>query len=467
MLSIKQKLSNLINFARDKSCDFVYSYYFPMLISAIALLFWLLDLQMIGVSILVFITCLVFIFLDDFLPIIPLMFIIPMCFRNAKVLLAEEQTLTIVFCSALFLSLVIHLFRYSIKITLDGFFYTLLGVLLIFLLGGIFSGDYANHFETIDIFLISAVTPLAIHFFFFNKIKLDENRDYRRYFCFCFICAVALACLQLCYALFYKHFIGKWTLGSLPGGVSWANTNHVANLILLAVPLCFYMMTSSKGLTAWFILLAFFYTTIALSKSHGGLATLAFFTPVLMCASYQFSYKSNRKFLIWAFVILIVSAILVLTYFYLYDYTALVDFIKTSSSGNGRDKIYEQATNIFANHPILGIGFGNGKLVLPKNANGFFHSSFFHILACAGIVGIAFYIFYYIVRFKYLTKNNSLIGKFALISFFMFGVYGIIENNEFNIVLTFMTTMITAVGLFNKKGSDDMPLPLYMKNPKF
>ena len=297
--------------------------------------------------------------------------------------------------------------------------------------------------------------------------KCEKKEDYRKYFCFCFICAVSLACLQLCYALFYKRFIGRWPLGSLPGGFSWANTNHVANLILLAVPLCFYMMTSSKGLIPWFILLAFFYTTLALSKSHGGIATLIFFTPILMCTLYQFSHKSNRNFLNWAFLILAVSAILILSYFYLHDYSTLINFIKTSSDANGRDKLYEKAVEIFVNHPVLGIGFGNGKLALSKNTNGLFHSSFFHILACSGIGGIAFFIFYYLFRFSYLTKGNSLIGKFALISFFMFGVYGIIENNEFNIVLTFMTTMITVVGLFNKKGSDDMPLPLYMKNPKF
>ena len=89
------------------------------------------------------------------------------------------------------------------------------------------------------------------------------------------------------------------------------------------------------------------------------------------------------------------------------------------------------------------------------------------MLACAGIVGVIVYAIYYVVRMKYLAKGNTLLGYFALFSLFMFGVYGMMENNEFNIVLMFMTTVITVVGLMNKKGSDDKPLPLYIKTPKF
>ena len=70
-------------------------------------------------------------------------------------------------------------------------------------------------------------------------------------------------------------------------------------------------------------------------------------------------------------------------------------------------------------------------------------------------------------RMKYLLKNDSVLGYFALYSFIMFALYGLIENNEFNIVLMFMTTLITIVGLINKKGSDDKPLPLWVKKPIF
>ena len=49
----------------------------------------------------------------------------------------------------------------------------------------------------------------------------------------------------------------------------------------------------------------------------------------------------------------------------------------------------------------------------------------------------------------------------------MFAVYGMVDNGEFNIVLLVMTTLITLVGHINKNGSDDKPLPLFVKIPKF
>ena len=88
-------------------------------------------------------------------------------------------------------------------------------------------------------------------------------------------------------------------------------------------------------------------------------------------------------------------------------------------------------------------------------------------MACAGSVGILTYIAYYIIRAKYVLKNNTVLGDLVFLAFIMFGVYGTIENSEFNIVLLFMTTLITLVGHINKNGSDDKPLPLFVKVYKF
>ena len=115
---------------------------------------------------------------------------------------------------------------------------------------------------------------------------------------------------------------------------------------------------------------------------------------------------------------------------------------------------------------------GGGKAALDTikathNYYGYFHSTIYHILACCGVVGILTYVAYYITRIKYLLKNNTVFGQAAFYAFFMFGLYGLIDNGEFNIVLLFMTTLITVVGLINKNGSDDRPLPLFVKIPKF
>ena len=232
------------------------------------------------------------------------------------------------------------------------------------------------------------------------------------------------------------------------------------------------MMLSSKRIFAWLIELLFLYLTLFLSGSDGSFATLGLFTPFLMLVVYKNVYRYNLKKIKLVFSLIIASAVIVLAYLCLFKLDVLLDFINDSANDTGRAYLYNLALKSFRSFPIFGIGLGGGNATLAAvkdvlDYNGFFHSTFFHILTCTGIVGIIGYVIYYIARMKYLLKNDSLLGRFALYSFIMFALYGLIENNEFNIVLMFMTTLITIVGLINKKGSDDKPLPLWVKKPIF
>ena len=472
MFYLNQKFDNLINLTREKTTDFVYSYFFPTLVALISLLFWIADLQLIGLTIVTLTTCFVFVVYDDFLPIIPLMLMIPMCFRDPSTAISSTIVPIIVIFSLLVLAIIFHLIKYSITIKFDKYSFMLICIVGLFIFSGIFAINFNNYLKAFDLFIISAIAPLAIHLFFYSKVKLNEKINYRRYFCFSFICAITLASMQLCYVFTYIKLIGPWPLGEMPGGFTWSNSNHVANLVLIAVPLCCYMMASTKRIWAWFIELLFLYLTLLLSSSDGGLATLVIFTPFIMYFLYQNAYISNRKFLRYAYFIIISIAILIVAILCLFLFDELLEFILSSSSSNGRNFLYSAALECFKERPIFGVGFGNGKacvenIIEVPDARGFFHSTFFHVLACAGMVGIIVYLIYYIVRIKYLIKGDSLLGKFSLISLLMFAIYALIENSEFNIVLMFMTTIITFVGLTNKKGSVDTPLPLYVKNPKF
>ncbi len=472
MLTIREKFNNLIKLAKEKTAPYVYSYFLPVLTSIIILLFWVADLQLIGFAIIALMASFIFVVYDDFLPIVPFIFSIPMCFRNPSLAISNSLVIFIIILSVLVLSIVFHFIRYSIKITFDGYGYMLLGIFALFLFAGIFAGGFSNYFKAIDLMMISTLMPLAIHVFFYNKIKLNDKIDYRKYFCFCFICAITLASMQLIYAFAYIKLIGPWSYGNMPGGFCWANSNHIASLILIAVPLCCYMMVSSKNLFCWFLELFFLYLTMLISGSDGALATLIIFTPFLMYALHQNAYKHNRKFLYYAYFALLSFAVLALALLCLFFFDKFWSFVMDSSSGNGRAFPYEVALQNFLKQPIFGVGFGNGRASLDlikatHDTNGFFHSTLFHILACAGIFGVLVYVVYYVVRIKYLAKSNTVLGHFSLFSFLMFGTYGMIENNEFNIVLLFMAMIITIVGLINKKGSGDRPLPLFVKNIKF
>ena len=472
MQNVKEKFNNLISIAREKSEKYVYSFFLPLLTALITLLFWIANLQLVGLAIVIILGCFVLIVFDDFLPVIPFMFMIPMCFRNPTALVGATLIIAIVLFALLVLAIIFHLIRYSIKISFNAYFYMLLGIVGIFVFGGFFTGDIKNYFKAIDLFVIAAIMPIAIHVFFYNKIKLNDKIDCRKYFCLCFIIATSLACMQLCYTFFYIKVIGPWPYGEMPGGFCWANSNHIASLVLIAVPLCCYMMTSATKLWGWFIELGFLYLSIMLSGSDASLAALLFFTPFLMYALYKNVYRSNRKALLNFYFALIAFGTLFVSYLCLFRFDNFFAYIVESSSSNGRNYPYSVALENFKKSPIFGVGFGNGRASLDAivhihDTNGFFHSTFMHVLACAGILGVLVYVAYYLVRIKCITKGNTLFGYFSLLSFFLFGIYALVENSEFNIVLMFMATLITVVNLTNEKGSDDKPLPLYVKVPKF
>lgn len=473
MCTFVNKLNNLIVNLKQKSSGFVYSFFLPLVSSLFVLLFWIANLQIIGLLVIVLITSFVLIVYDDLLPIVSLMFMVPMVFRDTTYAFENQLVYCIIIFAILVLALIFHFIKYPIKkLEFDKFFFVILAIVGIFLIGGLFSGDCIHYFDGIGIFLMSGIVPLVIHLVFYNKVKTDTKIDIRKYLCIGFIIAISLASMELCFAKLHVSIYGKGAYKPIPGGFCWANSNHIASLVLIAVPLCCYMMLSSKRILAWLIELSFLYLTLYLSGSDGAFATLGVFTPFLMLVVYKNVYKYNLKKLKLVFSIIISIAVIVLAYLCLFEFSVLLDFITSSSNSTGRELPYKMSIKTFLSYPIFGIGLGGGNAALNSvkdilDYNGFYHSTFFHILACTGGVGIIGYVIYYLARMRYLLNKNSVLGSFALYAFIMFALYGLIENNEFNIVLLFMTTLITIVGLINKKGSDDKPLPLWVKNPIF
>ena len=188
-----KKFYNLINFVREKFNKYVYSFFFPLLASYIVLLFWVANWQLVGLTIMVLFTCFVLIFYDDLLPLVPLLLMLPMCFRNTMTAFSDDLSYCIVMFSIIVLAIVFHFIKNPIKnVKLDGFFFFLVGLNVMFLISGIFSGNSQHYLKAFDIYLLSGVMPLVIHFLFYNKVKLNTNVNHRKYVCFAFIVAMLL-----------------------------------------------------------------------------------------------------------------------------------------------------------------------------------------------------------------------------------------------------------------------------------
>jgi O-antigen ligase len=139
-----------------------------------------------------------------------------------------------------------------------------------------------------------------------------------------------------------------------------------------------------------------------------------------------------------------------------------LEFIITASNDNGRINIYLLSLELFSKFPIFGVGLGHSVAFL--NAfdpiyNGFFHSTFFHSIASMGIIGLLAYVLLYLSRIKLLAKNNTSFGLFAMISFFTFAIYAMVENSEVNIIIVYITALFAVASVANNE-KQEKPLPL-------
>ena len=142
-------------------------------------------------------------------------------------------------------------------------------------------------------------------------------------------------------------------------------------------------------------------------------------------------------------------------------------FITKLLDDNHRLGLYEYAIELFKLNPIFGAGQGYGSNTIESFHRGYFHSTFFHAIGTMGLFGLLSFIFFYYARIRHLARKSTLLGLFTMIAFMMFAVYALIDNGEFNLVILYMTTVISTVGLINKRGKDKQPLPLFNKSFKF
>ena len=295
---------------------------------------------------------------------------------------------------------------------------------------------------------------------FSNRTEPNKKTDLGRYFCFAFIVAVNLSCLQLLYG---KTLVSLYGASAFPFNKdgSWANTNHIGSLIIMAIPLCCYLILEAKSIFFYILEFLFLCVCVHLSKSDGSRAIALCFLPILFFVIYRkISNKNFRAFQLFA-KIFIPSVILVIAYLLLFQTDSFISFWIKSSSDSGRIPIYEKALEVFFQFPIFGVGMGHGFVLtgIETHYNGYFHSSFFHAIATMGVMGIIVYTFYYVQRIKMLAKNNTTLGLFAMVSFLMFALYAMIDNGEINIVIIYMTAIVAVVGVYNKKYHEP-PLPL-------
>lgn len=437
---------------------FIYSAYYPVLVSLWATCCFMLNLPVLGLSVMILLAGLVLIFIKDLSPLIPLIASCILTVRNYSVLTSVPCIVEYCLLGACF---IYHFIRFPFKqFYLGKLFFPLCLVSAALFLGGTLSQQGLDRYaDGLAVAFATGPALLIIYLIFINGIDAPKNTDLPLYVCYAILSATVCACTEILF-VYLRHNVDFYPLTR---SVGWGNYNTVGAMTLISIPICCFIAVKTKKFASMSSVIISMIATDIISGSDGSIGIAAFSLPFLIIfvlINVNAEYRKRLVLCISVIILLICVAGLILLYKFGFD--AVSSFIIDKTNATGRFALYDKAIKIFRKNPVLGIGQGfydeSSEYLQTYN----FHSTFFHVLATMGIFGIIAYFVYYFFRFKILLGKNSSVNTFAYFSFIMFEAYGLIDVCEFNILplMTFITLIILTVELSNIKG-EEKNLPLY------
>ncbi len=428
---------------------------FPIFIALTVSLSYVSSLPLLGLAVISICATFIFILYKDVTPIIPLLFMVVLTFRDYDVM--NEIWAYIILMPAI-ASFVARFFIHPIKWTKPGkLFLPLILVTLAYVLGGVLRPEY-DILTGIAYTISLGPTIIVVYLFFYYNIDAKNSASIRKYLCFTFVCAALVMILQIVFIKYVIRPVQYWELG-------WANRNAAAAFFLLAIPACYYLIVKSKNICPQLILLLVLYVGVVLSGSDATLLISIVYSPFLIYCTYRNIYRTKR--LIFAYsvatvIIVIASLVIVLTA--VYGFYGTIELLNISSSDSGRTGIYQTGVQLFKENPLFGYGFGYVEDGASPSAIRLFnfHSTLLHIMATMGLFGVVMYAIYFIARFSIFAKSNSPFPTVMLIAFVMFESYAMVDTGEFNAIplTSAITVILTIVELTTKKGNANSALPL-------
>ena len=307
---------------------------------------------------------------------------------------------------------------------------------LLFIIWNIISafGSISYYESLIPIANIS-IFGLSTFFIMESMSKKNAMKDSFRFFTlFTFFHAV-VAILQIGDVAFTELMHGS----SAPYGFT-GNRNYIGGL--LAACICFptYLAIKSDGKWKWFSLLTIIITFIAIVFSETRTAYIALIGLLFLgiigwvLANGLKNIKSLVRSLSIGLLVFILSIFSI--YFFkpdtiksVKDRIAVVTGFSTGMNGGKlsirhRLKVWEGSINIFKDNPILGVGPGNWRLVIPiygkgasprvnknKSVMAHPHNVYLHILSEIGLIGLLLYlsiiVIVLIAAYKLIKNKNK------------------------------------------------------------
>ena len=449
--------ANLIGFGK-KSQGFFYGPFFPVFAALTSSTCYVANQPYVALFLFAFSAFIIFTCYKDVTPIIPLLLMVVMTFKDYSIM---DEPWGYLALSPAMIGFLAHFVLYPPK----GYRLGKLTFPLIFVIMAMFLSGIASPNNQLSSYLAYAIalgpTILIVYLFFSMYVEPPKWFSLKRYLCYVFMIIGLNMMLHVMFSHVNEQLFDKYIFYEL----GWANINTPATFMSFAVPAIFYLMTKSKNFAPYFLALVFLIACLYLTNSRAALGLIGFSFPFLSFFAYKKIDKQQRKFFLTYILFAVAVLFLLLIYlidFYKLDY--LVNYVKENVLDKDRISLYKEAIELLKKFPIFGAGLGYAspdpnyaELTYLRSYN--FHSTFFHVIATMGVCGLLAYIVYFVQRIRILTTNSSTFNLFTFFVFIMFESHSMIDTGEFNAIplmcaLTVMIAVVENVSRFEK------PLPL-------
>ena len=432
--------------------DFFYSVKYPLLVLFLTLLFWTTGWVFWGFLTFVLIGCFILINFEDLSLLISLL--LSILFLPNDLSSFTNPLFYLVFAPA-GVCLVYHFIKFKPrKIFLGKMVKPLIFIFLTMLLGGITSANASQNYSYgLPQILEIGAGMFVIYFVLSQGFLPKKDINAHDYFMRIVLCAGLVPVFELYLCAVLKINAVNETLNY--DNFGWGDKNFIGYILLIIIPTACYFITRSKNILPSFALLFFLIFSTIFSRCDGAIGILVLSSPVLCFFTYKHLNKTNKNlFLCLSLLVLTIGGGIAVykaftePSFLRYAYRR---FLETDI----RDFLYITAFNVFKEFPIFGGGVFLPAMKVYKNLVNY-HSSFFHVIATTGILGLFAYVYLTVNRVRIFTAKNTPFNLFIFISYLLFFCYSSIDCGEFLIVVTFINVCSLAVE--QMRYTDTLPL---------
>ncbi len=437
----KSKFLNKLNDFGDR---FLYSRFYFLLLTATIFLCWFFEFEAYGIVGIIFFASIVLVMRKDTTPLIPIIFVVAMIFpRDIDPM---NYSTLFYFLIPLPIAIVTHFIRFRTQLRVGKLFFPQLAVSIALLLGGIGTISLEHYTTGLVYALLLGVAILFFYFFFYLYACPPKNVDFKNWI------AHALNFIGiLIVAQVITRYVQEYEIHSRIGsGVSigWGIANNYATILLFSAGGSLYLASKSKFSLLYILSAVAQYVIIVISWSRGATLFAAIILPLYLIAFFVGAPKKNRKFAYTSMIIVFIAFVVAII-LYWDVIMQLVDGVLAQGTGvSGRDKLYQEAIDVFMENPIFGAGVGfDGDYYRQETMPMYwFHSTLFQIIGSTGILGIIAYVWYYVARYRVMVRKHCSFSAFMLIGMLGFEGYSMIDTGTFvPLPIMFIVILMTLV----------------------